>query len=149
MKLFLVIFTIFYTIPMHAQTSEEEAIKESINLFFRGMHEADTAMIKSVLTEKTIFHTITNNRNDPGNPGQESIPGFLKSISQLSPGDANEKIIFQSILIDGDLAHVWTPYEFFYKEKLSHTGVNSFQLVKINNSWKIVYIIDTRRKPAK
>jgi hypothetical protein len=44
------------------------------------------------------------------------------------------------------MANVWTPYEFYINEKLSHIGVNSFTLLLENNIWKIVHIIDTRRK---
>jgi len=59
---------------------------------------------------------------------------------------ADERIVFETIRIDGPLASVWTPYNFYYEGKFSHCGVNSFQLVKINGEWKIQYLIDTRRK---
>jgi len=54
--------------------------------------------------------------------------------------------VFAKILIDSQLASVWTDYKFYIGDKFSHCGVNSFQLVKLNDGWKIVYIIDTRRK---
>ena len=57
-----------------------------------------------------------------------------------------ERITFSSIHIDGNLASVWTPYQFYFQGKFSHCGVNSFQMVKENGEWKIQYIIDTRRK---
>ncbi|HOD10564.1 MAG TPA: nuclear transport factor 2 family protein, partial [Flavobacterium sp.] len=41
---------------------------------------------------------------------------------------------------------VWTPYEFYVNEKLSHSGVNAFTLFKENEKWKIIHLIDTRRK---
>jgi hypothetical protein len=50
------------------------------------------------------------------------------------------------IQIDEDLATVWTPYHFFVNSKLSHCGANAFTLVKIAGKWKIIAIIDTRRK---
>ena len=34
----------------------------------------------------------------------------------------------------------------YVDEKFSHCGVNSFQLVKGDRGWQIVYLIDTRRK---
>ena len=70
----------------------------------------------------------------------------MSSFSKLSKNDADEKIKFEAIHIDGNLASVFTPYEFYYKGKFSHCGANSFQFVKQNNVWKIQYIIDTRRK---
>jgi hypothetical protein len=44
------------------------------------------------------------------------------------------------------MAAAWTPYRFYRNGEFSHCGVNSFQLVKMAEGWKIVYIIDTRRK---
>jgi hypothetical protein len=44
------------------------------------------------------------------------------------------------------MAHVWAPYEFYINDKLSHTGVNTFTLFKEKDIWKIIYLIDTRRK---
>ena len=57
-----------------------------------------------------------------------------------------EKIISFSIQVDGAMAHAWTPYEFYINEKLIHKGVNAFTLFKEDNSWKIIHLIDTRRK---
>jgi len=57
-----------------------------------------------------------------------------------------EKLLDYKIQIDGPLAHVWTPYEFYVNGKLSHSGVNSFTLFKEKDAWQIIHIIDTRRK---
>lgn len=64
------------------------------------------------------------------------------------PPDAvfEEKLLDLNVQIDGDMAHVWAPHEFWYNNEFSHCGVNSIQLVKLDGSWKIVYLIDTRRK---
>lgn len=51
-----------------------------------------------------------------------------------------------NILIDGNLASVWTDYKFYIDDQFSHCGVNSFQLFKGKDGWKVIYIIDTRRK---
>ena len=57
-----------------------------------------------------------------------------------------EKIISWQINIDGNIASVWTPYEFYLNEEFSHCGANSFQLFNDNGSWKIMYLVDMRRK---
>ncbi len=77
---------------------------------------------------------------------KENISDFAKQISTLPKGAADEKITFDIVKVDADLASVWTPYQFYFNNKFSHCGVNSFQLVRINGEWKIQYIIDTRRK---
>jgi len=58
----------------------------------------------------------------------------------------DERVTIGELLIDNQLASVWTPYQFYYKEQYSHQGANSFQLVKGVDGWKIQYLIDTRRK---
>jgi len=74
------------------------------------------------------------------------VDDFAGIISKMQKGDADERIIYDVIKIDGPLAIVWAPYKFYYKGVFSHCGVDSFQLVKINGEWKIQYLIDTRKK---
>ena len=77
----------------------------------------------------------------------ESSKEFYISIATI-PKDVvvEEKILSYNIQVDGTMAHVWTPYEFYMNGKLSHYGVNAFTLFKENEKWKIIYVIDTRRK---
>ncbi|MDF2553293.1 MAG: hypothetical protein K0R77_2568 [Chryseobacterium sp.] len=124
------------------QTSEKDLVKQTVENLFTGMKNADAEMIKSTFSEAPIMQSITKD----GVLKNENIGDFITSISQLSKNDADERITFEAIHIDGNLASVFTPYEFYFKGKFSHCGANSFQLVKQNNIWKIQYLIDTRRK---
>ena len=54
---------------------------------------------------------------------------------------ARDSIVMKSVFIDA-----WTPYSFFLNDTFSHCGVNNFQLLKKEGEWKIIYLIDTRRK---
>ena len=125
-----------------AQKSDEEGVKSTINRFFDAMRNSNSAELQSTLSKTAVLQTINKN----GEGISEDIQAFAQSLSKAQKGDLDEKIEFKSIQIDQNLASVWTPYQFFYKGKFSHCGVNSFQLVKENDEWKIQYIIDTRRK---
>lgn len=144
MKKLIIMFVCLSGIaPLKAQT-EKEAVVATIKAFFAGMKYADTVQLKSTVSTTTILQTIVNKNNEVS-VKDEPFSAFIAFVGKLQPGDADEQIEVQNVNIDGDLASVWTPYHFYYKGKLSHCGVNSFQLVKIANSWKIHYIIDTRR----
>ena len=106
------------------------------------MKTSDSSKISNAFTKNAILQTITKT----GEAKIENIKDFATSISKAERGSLEERIAFSNILIDGNLASVWTPYEFYYQGKFSHCGVNSVQLIKINTEWKIQYIIDTRRK---
>ncbi|MCD9853142.1 nuclear transport factor 2 family protein [Epilithonimonas sp. JDS] len=140
MKLFALFFILISSF-VFSQTSEEELIKSTVNSLFNGMKTSDSSKITKAFSKTAILQTITKN----GEVKNENIKDFAVSISKAEKGSLDERITFSNILIDGNLASVWTPYEFYYQGKFSHCGVNSFQLVKVNDEWKIQYIIDTRR----
>jgi len=141
MKILSVLFVLLSSFAF-PQTSEEQLIKASVNSLFDGMKTSDSSKINNAFSKNAVLQTITTN----GDVKSESISDFALNISKAKKGSLDERITFSNILIDGNLASVWTPYEFYYQGKFLHCGVNSFQLVKVNNEWKIQYIIDTRRK---
>jgi len=141
MKLGILLLTLLPVFGF-SQSSEEDLIKATIDQLFNGMKTSDSALIKKSFSKNAVLQTITKT----GEVKNENINDFALSISNAEKQSLDEKITFSNILIDGNLASVWTPYEFYYKGHFSHCGVNSFQLVKSNNEWKIQYIIDTRRK---
>jgi len=73
--------------------------------------------------------------------------GFLSTIANR-PADQkwDERLLDYKVEIDGNLAHVWTPYEFWLNETFLHCGANSFTLAKFDEGWKIIHLIDSRRK---
>lgn len=141
MKIRILLLTI---LPMvcFSQTSEEDLLKRTVNQLFNGMKTSDSVLIRKSFSKSAVLQTITKT----GEVKNENINDFVLSISKAEKQTLDERIKFSNILIDGNLASVWTPYQFYYKGQFSHCGVNSFQLVKSNNEWKIQYIIDTRRK---
>ncbi len=141
-KIILLAFMVF-TISLQAQNQE---VQKTIETFFEGFHARDTIKIKSVCSDKMILQSIAEGAK--GNKlSDESAKEFYHSIATI-PADLSfqEKILSYSIQVDGTMAHAWTPYEFYVKGKLSHKGVNAFTLFKDNGIWKIIHLIDTRRK---
>lgn len=144
-KLFLITLLAGTAVGAHAQ-SAEDSVKSVINVLFYAMKNSDSALLKSVFTDSAVLQTVAKNKAGEKRVQNESVEAFAASISRLPVGAADERIVFKSIQIDGELASAWTPYSFFFNGAFSHCGVNSFQLVRLKNSWKIQYIIDTRRR---
>ena len=142
--LFLISF-IAVAITLNAQTAQD-SVKAAVNLLFDGMKTSDAAKIQSAFADSAILQTIGRLKEGSEVIRNESVKEFAASISKIAKGDADERIEFEAIKIDGPLASVWTPYKFYYKGQFSHCGVDSYQLVRINGIWKIQYLIDTRRK---
>lgn len=144
MKHVFLILTIVSTTVL-AQ-NDEAAVKQAVNRLFEGMKKSDTAMIRSAFTANSILQTVIKNKEGKVSIVSEPLDSFLLSISKPHTDIYDERIEFDAIKIDGELAMVWAPYKFYIGDKFSHCGVDAFQLVKVNNEWKIQYLIDTRRR---
>jgi len=144
----LIIFALFlicFSTKSFAQNDEEGAIKKTITNLFTGMKDGDSTLTRSAFAPAAIMQTIVNKKGKVS-IHSESVNSFIKFIGTPHQEKYDERIVFTKILIDGPLASVWTDYKFYLGEKFSHCGVNSFQLVKGDQGWQIIYIIDTRRQ---
>ena len=143
MKNIITSFLLLISISISAQ---EKEVKQSIAIFFEGLQTADTLKIQSICHKEMKLQSIME-KNAIGTLSFESNEEFYKSIAAI-PKDLKieERLLSYKIQIDGSMAQVWIPYEFYVNDKLSHIGTNSFTLLLENNVWKIVHIIDTRRK---
>ncbi|MEY3688191.1 MAG: hypothetical protein RIR84_1032 [Bacteroidota bacterium] len=144
-KLILLSVFIFFIQNLSAQVADEE-IKAVINELFDGMREADSVKILSVFAPDAYMQSVAKDKEGKTIVKRDEVAGFASFVGKQKKGAADEQIVFESIKIDGDLAFAWTPYKFIYNGTYSHSGVDAFCLVKLNGSWKIQYLIDTRRK---
>ena len=126
--------------------SEETAVKQTVNRVFDGMKISDTAVIRSAFSVGPILQTIVRNKEGKTIVLTEPLDSFLVSVARPHADVYDERITFDVIKIDRELAIVWAPYKFYLGTKFSHCGADSFQLVKINGEWEIQYLVDTRRK---
>lgn len=143
MKNTVLILIFFFTTFIQAQNKE---VQQIIETFFDGFHQRDSIKIKSVCAETMILQSISEGKKAT-KLENEKPSEFYKSIATI-PNEMQfqEKILSYTIQVDGAMAHAWTPYEFYINGKFSHSGVNAFTLFKEDDVWKIIHLIDTRRK---
>jgi hypothetical protein len=129
-----------------AQNSAEQEVQKTIETLFDGMRESDSTKVASAFHKEATMQTILKNEEGKVYLNNGSLEGFLKAIGTEKNEVWDEKISGYEIKIDGELASAWTPYQFYRGENFSHCGVNSFQLMKTGEDWKVFHIVDTRRK---
>ena len=143
----IIIFLVaLMTTTIQAQ-NEEAQVKAAVDIFFEGFHKGDTTLMKSVIADKVLMQTAYKNKEGKDILVTEE-PGKLVKAIAYRPADQkwDERLLDYNIQVDGNMANAWTPYEFWFNDEFSHCGVNSFQLFRDNGTWKIIYLIDTRRK---
>jgi hypothetical protein len=150
MKFLFSLLILSFTITVTAQDSFTEGdAKGIIDTFFEGFHKGDTLLMKSVLAENVMLQSASANKDGKNILSESPMSGFLKSIGSR-PLDQVwvEKLLGYNVQIDGNLAHVWTPYEFWFNGTFSHCGANAFTLAKFDDGWKIIHLIDSRRRES-
>ncbi|WP_296382846.1 nuclear transport factor 2 family protein [Winogradskyella sp.] len=147
MKQLVLMFILSIGLNVNAQKSETENVKAKIIEFFDAFHKQDTTALKSMAKGDIKLQTISVNKEGKTVLQESSYKEFITSIASI-PKDQTfeEKLLDFNIQVDGSMANAWTPYEFWFNGSFSHCGVNSFQLIKEGDDWKIIYLVDTRRR---
>ncbi|MCG8373579.1 MAG: nuclear transport factor 2 family protein [Balneolales bacterium] len=148
MRLLFTLILFFSVLPLHvaAQEAEKQAVQKVIENLFDGMREGDSAKVAMSFNRGAVMETIQMNPEGNVVKSTGSLKGFLNAVGTPHDQVWDEKIGSYEIKIDAGLATAWTPYQFYLGEQFSHCGVNSFQLAKLDGEWKIIYIVDTRRR---
>jgi len=128
-----------------AQTATD-SIKTVVNNLFVAMKNSDGEGVKKCFAEGAILQTIVTNKELKTIIESDSVETFARIVQSMPKDAADEKVVFDVIHIDGPMAAVWAPYEFYFKGQFSHCGVDHFVLIRQERQWKIQYLIDTRKK---
>ena len=143
----ILFFVMLITGNIIAQNTAQNDVKKTIEIFFDGFHKGDTTLMKSVMMDKFTTQSAFKNKAGKDVLVTEESTKLINAIANR-PADQkwDERLLDFSIQVDGNMANVWTTYEFWLNDNFSHCGVNSFQLFNENGNWKIIYLIDTRRR---
>jgi Putative lumazine-binding len=144
-KIFSIILICSISFFASAQ-STTDSIKITISNLFTAMKNSDGDGIIKCFATGAILQTITKNKESKTIIETDSIASFARMVQLMPKGDGDERVVIDAIHIDGPMAAVWAPYEFYYKGRFSHCGVDHFVMIREEGLWKIQYLIDTRRK---
>jgi|SRR6185503_5116506 len=131
---------------LFGQQTATDSVKQTINTLFDAMRKGDSTLLKSTFAKNMILQSISDDKDGKALLSTDSGGDFAKAIGTPHNQVYDERIVFDAVKVDGSLASVWAPYKFYLGDKFSHCGVDVFQLMKTTQGWKIIYIVDTRRK---
>lgn len=142
-KLSKYLLILLFLIPSVECKSQEDGPKTVLYAFFEALNNKDSAGIVPLLEMEC-------NLTSYGLEGTQKFQTkkeFLSAIARIPENvQVEEKIGEIHSVIDVPLAICTVPYKFFINQQFSHCGMNVFHLIKKNESWKIIYIADTRKK---
>lgn len=140
---FLLIFS-FIQCSTETNGANDESVEAVITEFFDAMKASEGDQLRSLITNETTLKTVTVADVEPV-LRETSFDRFITSVEGSEPGTLDEQLTSLTIHVDDNLATAWMGYRFYRGEEFSHCGVNTMNLLKKSDGWKIVTIVDTRR----
>lgn len=118
--------------------ADRAAITDVVQRAFDAIETNDQAAWAEVLTSEGMFSSIR------GEAGERRIglQSFAEAAANTTPPPNAylERWWDPIIMVDGDLATVWTPYDFLIDGKFSHSGIDVIVLLRSDAGWKIASI---------
>lgn len=139
MQRFLIVLSLIFAsaAAANAQSADDKTqVIGVVNKLFAEMAAANPAGILGVHTADSQLVAVYKLKD--GKTRIETIDGdkFSKMFTDKSVV-LKEEMYAPNAEVYGDMALVWGRYVFFVGDKLSHCGVNTFNLVRTAEGWKI------------
>lgn len=138
-------FALGCALPAAAADADEAAIVAQIERFFGAMRTQDAATIKAILLDDTTF---TAQRLRPDGARLARIPGAAFAESVAGQKGLDERMWDPVVMRRGPIAMVWAPYEFRLDGKTTHCGVDVFDMVKVEGTWRVAHLMWTQEPDA-
>ena len=118
-----------------AAAEDKKAVLGVVNELFAQMRAANAAGILATGTPENQLVGIRKTKEGKTRVDIIGADAFSKFFTKK---DAVEELMYeQNVAVDGDWAMVWGRYVFFVGDKVSHCGINQFNLVRTDAGWKI------------
>lgn len=147
MKKIIILLLLITPLFAKAQEAGQRAeVVQTIQKMFDAMRAGDSTKLRSVFADEVRMLTTFYDQEGKPQLRTGSLDKFATAVGTPHEKVWDERIWSYDVQIDQTMATVWTPYTFFSGEDFSHCGVNTFQLYRSEDGWKIVNIMDTRQK---
>src|SRR5688500_13716802 len=129
--------------PAQDSKQAEAEVLAVVNRLWDAMRLNDSTMARSVFDSTAQFARIVD-RGGARSVRWDRADNFVRAVGSAKEPWI-ERMVAPEVRVDGNLASVWTWYDFSVGGKVSHCGYDSIELARLTTGWKIIYIADTRQ----
>lgn len=131
--------------PYVASDATEGAIVATVQRLFDALEAGDADLLREVLDPDVVMKW-SETRDGTTTFGSTDVDGLAARITS-APDPLIERMWDPTVLVDGPMATVWTPYDFYAGSEFSHCGVDTVSLIEYEEGWRIVGLAWTRAQP--
>jgi cyanophycinase len=133
-----------YGTRLPARTAAEREAVSAVQSLFDAMRARDAATVRAAFHPDARLY-VPLSSGDSNTIRVMTATEFATQIGN-SPQPPIESFRDPDVRVDGNLASVWTYYEFRRGDQFSHCGTDAFQLARTDSGWKIIQIAYTVRQ---
>lgn len=127
--------------------AEREAILAAVQGIFDALASGDGEILRDIMHPDVLMHSVER-AADGTRSSSTSTRDQLIARLQGSEQVLTERMWDAEVRVSGDLAMVWTPYDFHVGEEWSHCGADALLLTRNDDeSWMIIALSWTRLQP--
>jgi hypothetical protein len=124
-----------------ATPADSAAIVGVVQQFFDAMARRDTAAARASMTPGAVAGSFRTGA-PPAPVRFQSDSAFIASLAS-GKQKLLERMWSSAVRVSGDIADVWTPYDFHVDGKFSHCGIDVFTLFRTPSGWRIATVVYT------
>ncbi|HEU0299802.1 MAG TPA: lysozyme inhibitor LprI family protein [Longimicrobium sp.] len=127
-------------LPDSHEVEQQAEVEAAAGRLFDAMHDRDTVALGEMIHPRALVAAIA-----PGGEAQlRTAEEFILAVAE-SRQALREEIRDARVEIDGDMATLWAPYDFYRDGRFSHCGTDAFQFIRQDGAWKLIAVTYTRR----
>lgn len=126
--------------------ADRAAILGTVQSLFDALGERDTELLAAILHPDILMHSVELSAEGERSASTSTLAGMVARLEADGPR-MTERMWDPEVRISGDLAMVWTPYDFYVGEDLSHCGADAVILMREGGDWQITSLSWTRLQP--
>ena len=132
-----------------AQTPDEVAVRRTAEAVLTAISSADSAALRALLFPGAPVVSVRGGGGGGGGGDGDSTFTSWRTAEEMIRGIGGSEAEFlermwnPEIRVSGDIATVWTPYDFYVDRQFSHCGIDAFQVARTRDGWKVVSLFYT------
>lgn len=133
----LVIVAASGRLPVVGQSSRDERdVIAAVQRLFDAMASCDATGARAVLSAEGRLFRLVPAATDSGGLRSTTHADFATSL-ETCPRRLLERMWAPQVRVHKGIASLWAPYDFWLDGAFSHCGIDSFDLARTDDGWKV------------
>lgn len=122
--------------PPGHQAGEEGAVLAAFDRYLQALSNRDVQAMVAMQTPEGMTY-VSRPREGGGSEIVARPTSHFTDPARAEGPALRERYWSPTVLVRGDIAVVWAPYEFWLRGETSHCGVDVFDFVNIEGEWRV------------